>query len=214
LETDRLVPLEGPRAKAMASASISLRFIAASPHEEPKADQTPGLKPFVLPQFHLNDSAMAPDLNQMMPLERTEVAPDSIQKPTQALPGENMAQKTPAPLEPTPPAAVPAHALAQTQEAQEAVEWPQSDARYLNNPRPAYPAWSRRMQEQGVVWLRVHILADGLPDAVLVHHSSGFARLDEAAQQAVTRWRFIPGKKAGVPHPMWVMVPLEFRLHA
>src|SRR6218665_3492231 len=92
------------------------------------------------------------------------------------------------------------------------IELPSSDAAYLNNPKPAYPAISRRMGEQGKVLLRVLIGSDGLPQKVEINQSSGFDRLDRQAQEAVMRWRFVPGKRNGVAEAMWDLVPVNFVL--
>ena len=109
---------------------------------------------------------------------------------------------SPAPAPPAPPA--PA--------APPRIELPSSDAAYLNNPRPSYPAISKRMGEQGKVVLRVLIGTDGVPQKVEVNQSSGFDRLDRQAQDAVMRWRFVPGKRNGVPEAMWNLVPINFVL--
>ncbi|MDP3137817.1 MAG: energy transducer TonB, partial [Burkholderiaceae bacterium] len=46
-----------------------------------------------------------------------------------------------------------------------------------------------------------------------VTRSSGFERLDQAALNAVLRdWRFVPGKRGGVPEAMWFNVPINFVL--
>lgn len=92
------------------------------------------------------------------------------------------------------------------------IELPSSDAAYLNNPKPGYPAISKRMGEQGKVVLRVLIGTDGLPQKVEVNKSSGYDRLDRQAQEAVMRWRFVPGKRNGVPEAMWNLVPINFVL--
>jgi periplasmic protein TonB len=42
--------------------------------------------------------------------------------------------------------------------------------------------------------------------------SSGFQRLDDTAVQTVLRWRYVPGKRAGVPEAMWFNVPITFVL--
>ena len=89
---------------------------------------------------------------------------------------------------------------------------PSSDAAYLNNPKPGYPAISKRMGEQGKVVLRVLIGTDGLPQKVEINQSSGYDRLDRQAQEAVMRWRFVPGKRNGVPEAMWSLVPINFVL--
>ena len=68
------------------------------------------------------------------------------------------------------------------------------------------------MGEQGKVVLRVLIGTDGLPQKVEVSTSSGYDRLDRQAQDAVMRWRFVPGRRGDVPETMWVSVPIVFNL--
>jgi protein TonB len=47
---------------------------------------------------------------------------------------------------------------------------------------------------------------------VEVRRSSGFERLDGVAVETVRRWRFVPGKRNGVPEAMWFNVPINFVL--
>lgn len=89
---------------------------------------------------------------------------------------------------------------------------PVTHARYLNNPHPSYPRQSKRLGEQGTVLLVVEIDVDGSASQVKVHQSSGHPRLDKIAQETVIKWRFIAGKKAGVPQKMWVNIPINFIL--
>ncbi|BAO81399.1 periplasmic protein TonB, links inner and outer membranes [Serpentinimonas raichei] len=89
---------------------------------------------------------------------------------------------------------------------------PSSSAAHLHNPAPAYPVLSRRLGEQGRVLLRVRIEADGSASAAQIYASSGFVRLDQAAQQAVLRWRFVPGTRNGEAQAMWFLVPIHFVL--
>ncbi len=42
--------------------------------------------------------------------------------------------------------------------------------------------------------------------------SSGYARLDEAAQDAVRQWRFVPAKSGEQLVDSWVLVPVQFSL--
>ena len=112
----------------------------------------------------------------------------------------------PSPPHPTPAPAAPAPA------APPRIELPSSNAAYLQNPAPGYPAISKRMGEQGKVVLRVLIGTDGLPQKVELHQSSGYDRLDRQAQDAVLRWRFVPGKRNGVAEAMWNIVPINFVL--
>jgi len=92
------------------------------------------------------------------------------------------------------------------------IEEPSSNAAYLQNPAPTYPAISKRMGEQGKVVLRVFIGTDGLPQKIELNRSSGFERLDRQAQETVSRWKFVPGKRNGVPEAMWYLVPINFVL--
>lgn len=86
------------------------------------------------------------------------------------------------------------------------------DADYLQNPAPAYPALSRRLREEGTVLLLVRVTAQGDAEQVQVKHSSGFARLDEAALNAVRQWRFVPARRGDEPVAANVVVPIVFRL--
>lgn len=86
------------------------------------------------------------------------------------------------------------------------------DADYLSNPKPVYPTASRRLGEEGKVILRVHVSAEGAALDVQVKHSCGFARLDDAAKEAVGRWRFVPARRGTDPVDSWVAVPIVFSL--
>ena len=89
---------------------------------------------------------------------------------------------------------------------------PSADADYLKNPPPGYPRISRRNGEQGTVIVRVFISTQGTPEKAEVRTSSGFARLDQAALEAVQRWRFVPGRRNGRPEAMWFNIPVRFIL--
>lgn len=86
------------------------------------------------------------------------------------------------------------------------------DAAYLNNPKPVYPNASRRLGEEGKVVLRVHVDPDGRPSEIEIRTSSGFPRLDAAAYEAVSRWRFVPARRDEAPLAAWVAVPITFNL--
>lgn len=119
------------------------------------------------------------------------------------------------PQPPTPPIAAPVAPAAPPQApapAPSKVELPSSDADYLQNPKPAYPAISRRLGEQGRTIVRVQIGSDGAALKAEIRSSSGFERLDQAALQTVMKWRYVPGKRGGVPETMWFNVPINFVL--
>ncbi len=86
------------------------------------------------------------------------------------------------------------------------------DAAYLQNPSPIYPAISRRLSEEGKVVLRVHVNTTGQATEVAIRTPSGYARLDNAARDAVQQWRFVPARRGDSPIDAWVLVPIVFKL--
>ena len=92
------------------------------------------------------------------------------------------------------------------------VDPPSSSADYLNNPPPPYPPLSKRMGEQGQVVVRARIEVNGTASQAEIRTSSGFERLDRAALETVKRWRYVPGKRGGVPEAMWFNIPIRFVL--
>lgn len=92
------------------------------------------------------------------------------------------------------------------------LESPSSDADYLHNPKPPYPPLSKRMNEQGKVVIRTLIGVDGTAQEATIHQSSGYDRLDQAALATARKWRYVPGKRAGVAEAMWFNVPFNFVL--
>lgn len=90
---------------------------------------------------------------------------------------------------------------------------PRADATFLNNPTPTYPPLSRRYREEGRVLMDVYILVDGSVGQIRLKRSSGFPRLDEAALNAVRRWRYVPAKRGDVPIDYWHVQPLDFELN-
>ena len=88
------------------------------------------------------------------------------------------------------------------------------DAAYLNNPAPAYPLTSRRQGESGKVLLLVQVTPHGTAAQVEIKQSCGFPRLDEAALEAVRKWRFVPARLGEVAIAASVVVPLNFKLNS
>ncbi len=135
--------------------------------------------------------------------------PVAIADPT---PAPNAPNGVVTPQPPPAPIAAPVAAAPVAPPAPPPVQLPSSDADYLQNPKPAYPAISRRMNEQGKTTVRVFIGADGQPQRAEIGKSSGFTRLDEAALATVLRWRYVPGKRGGVAEAMWFNVPINWVL--
>ncbi|HEY0269069.1 MAG TPA: energy transducer TonB [Methyloradius sp.] len=92
------------------------------------------------------------------------------------------------------------------------VEPPKFGVAYLNNPAPNYPGMSRRTGEQGQVMLRVLVSVTGEATSVELEKTSQYERLDQAALEAVKKWRFVPAKKNNQPLSAYVLVPVRFSL--
>lgn len=79
------------------------------------------------------------------------------------------------------------------------------------NRKPEYPKMSQRLGEEGTVVLTVMVKSDGSASEVEVKSSSGFARLDRAAADAVKTWRFNPATVDGKAVDKSYEVPITFK---
>jgi protein TonB len=149
------------------------------------------------------------------PAPRPPPAPQPVAR-LDPLPAPNAPMGVAAPQPPAPPIAAPVAPPAPPAPAPSPpaprIELPSTDADYLQNPKPAYPPISKRLNEQGKVIVRVLIGTDGLAQRAEVAESSGYDRLDAAAVTTVLKWRYVPGKRGGVPEAMWFRVPINFVL--
>ncbi|WP_353131668.1 energy transducer TonB [Limnohabitans sp.] len=78
--------------------------------------------------------------------------------------------------------------------------------------KPDYPSASRRMEEEGTVTLKFLIGVDGRVLQANVEKSSGFARLDEASRNALSKCQFRPGTVDGKPEQSWTSIQYRWRL--
>ena len=83
---------------------------------------------------------------------------------------------------------------------------------YGTNPKPEYPMVARRRGYEGEVVFNVLVLNNGDVGKMEMLKTSGHSVLDNSAQAALKKWKFIPGKSNGKFVPSWVKVPIEFRL--
>ena len=60
--------------------------------------------------------------------------------------------------------------------------------------------------------VRALIEVNGTASQASIKTSSGYERLDQTALQTVQNWRYVPGKRGGVPEAMWFNIPLNFVL--
>ena len=157
------------------------------------------------------------------PVQRAEPRPTPLPPVLAVAPDAPAIATTPPTLSvaPVPVDPVPAPVAAQTAPPAPAppapvkaapVTPPNFNADYLNNPAPAYPAIARRQGHQGKVVLRVYVNAAGGAERAEIRSSSGYSTLDQAALNAVRRWRFVPARQGDQPVAAWVLVPLTFTL--
>lgn len=160
--------------------------------------QRPSPAPMAAPTPRERPTPRVAPLQELPPSERAPVLPPEA------------AQAPAAPVETAAPAA--AAPASSDSSASGPVTPPRSDAAHLNNPKPVYPAVSRRLKEAGRVVLEVYILADGSVGEVRVKTSSGYPRLDEAALAAVRRWKYVPARRGNDPVALWHAQSLVFSL--
>jgi protein TonB len=194
-----LVRATPPQAPA-AVLSVSLLPLAPEPLAEPVLQPKPQPQPQPQPRQAAPrpvrlavpaDAPVAPTPARVEPVPVVEAQPTPV-APVAATPAAAQAVAAPAPT----PAPQP----------------PRFDADYLDNPKPHYPALSRRMGEEGRVLLRVRVDARGEALTVDLHTSSGSPRLDQAAQDVVRRWRFVPARLGSEAVAATVLVPIAFSL--
>ena len=200
--------------ETMVAAEVLMDWVAPVPAPTPEVRPQPVAQPKPSP---------APPRPQVKP---TPPAPPPTPDPALPVTAPVSSEPSPVPVaevsppvavHPTSPSAAPTPAApsappTQTAPAAPRIELPSTQADYLNNPRPAYPPLSKRLGEEGKVVLRVRIEADGRASQAEIHRSSGYERLDQTALQTVLRWRYVPGKRNGVPEAMWFYVPIHFVL--
>jgi TonB family protein len=81
----------------------------------------------------------------------------------------------------------------------------------LSKVEPEYSEKARRAKLQGSVVLHLEIDENGEPKKLRVVRALGLG-LDEKAIEAVSKWRFRPGYKAGKPVPTAATLEVRFRL--
>lgn len=152
------------------------------------------------------------------PLPRSEAKPAPMATETPAM---ETANTTPAavsaPVSKSTPSGMPSTEAASSPTGTAAAESspliaPRFDAAYLSNPAPVYPPASLSMGEQGKVLLNVLVSPTGVAQEVRLRTSSGFDRLDQAALDAVRRWKFIAAHQGGEAVGAWVVVPIQFNV--
>jgi protein TonB len=190
-----------PRLVAASPAVLQVSWLqaAGSTARPPAATPTPQNKP-----------QAQPNRQKAEPVKRPAAAP--VQTTTAPAASSAAPPESTAPASDSSTAKAAASAGSRSGESGAGLEAPRFDAGNLANPAPDYPLLSRKLGEKGKVLLRVHVTADGRPQEVLLHQSSGYERLDAAASDVLWRWKFVPGQRDGIAVPAWVVVPINFIL--
>jgi len=120
---------------------------------------------------------------------------------------EHAVQQAPVAVQTAPPAPAPVQPVVEPP-----FESPRYNAAYLSNPPPTYPLSARRRGIEGTVLVRAEVAAGGECLRAELKKSSGAEVLDQAALEAVKKWRFLPAKRGNQAVVAWVEVPITFKL--
>lgn len=131
------------------------------------------------------------------PVQTVQTTPDPTPVPTPA----PIAVAVPGPPAPAAPPAPPSM-----------VQGGDLGAQMVAGKPPRYPVESRRKHEQGTVVLSLIVGLDGAVESINVAQSSGSARLDNAARDAVKGWRWKPILRSGQPVRVKGVVEIPFIL--
>lgn len=189
---------------------------AAGPESEPP-------EPEPAPELDPEPEPPPPIVLQPDPDPETVILPEPEPEPPLPEPEPELPPTIEAPTEPPPPAA---DAFARvTETPAEPTTRPDVSAgggaqgglvapTTGDNPiKPIYPVSSRSRGEEGSVVLDVLVSRDGRAKAVTLVASSGFPALDKSAERAVSRARFAPGTRGGIPVEASARLTVIFRLN-
>ena len=144
-----------------------------------------------------------PVIRKQMELPKPQAMADEM------LPAPSTAESAPAPVPTSAAANTSSKATAETAPFTEA----NFNANYGSNPKPKYPGVATSRGWEGTVRLLVKVSVEGDSEEVTVQRSSGYDVLDEAAIEAVEKWKFIPAKQGDTPVSSSVVVPINFVLN-
>lgn len=183
------------------------------PEPEPETITPPTIVGVMLPPPVAKPQPKPEPQPEPKPQQKPKPTPKPLPKPLPKAPPSEKAVSVPPVTSSPPPVKTAKAAPAKTAPTAPAIQPPSAEAQGLNNKAPLYPQLSRKKKEQGTVLLLILVKADGTVGEVQLKTSSGFARLDQAARQAVKRWQFQPALKEGQPIDFWYELPLKFSLN-
>jgi periplasmic protein TonB len=154
-----------------------------------------------------------PEAEQVVEEPEVQVKPEIDQQvvdtpePT-ILPDEVIIPPAETPMEPS------QNAVAATEAPAAPAGAPAQELKTKNRVEPTYPPAARRAGEEGTVRLRILVDERGIPRDIQIAQGSGFARLDQAAIDAVRKWRFVAASNGSQTITAWTQVAITFRLTA
>jgi TonB family protein len=77
---------------------------------------------------------------------------------------------------------------------------------------PNYPARSLKLGQEGIIYLKILVSDNGYPEEIIFTQKSQYDLLNQAALDAVSKWRFQPIIIDGNKSKMWINVPIEFKI--
>ncbi|WP_233503370.1 energy transducer TonB [Sphingomonas psychrotolerans] len=86
------------------------------------------------------------------------------------------------------------------------------DPRFIKDFQPAYPASELRAQRDGAVKIRVLIGVDGRVKAAESVTATSDAFFEATRRQALSKWRFKPATRGGVPQESWKTLSVRFEI--
>lgn len=212
-----VVATQAPKAKPVAKASTSRTeksqktIVVTDFSKESAAAQEQ-----VTPQdvVEVNESLNEPDTYQVVKSTDEEVSKEAeaaatpdVVAPAAATAAEEVAKEEAAaqavPTEATPAEVTQAASPAQAQEASQPQQAPQnfvSLKQAPGNQPPSYPEAQRLQQVQGKGQLKYYVAKDGSVTDVAVTQSTGSKELDQAALDAFSKYKFVPGQEGYTVH--------------
>ena len=106
----------------------------------------------------------------------------------------------PATAQPEPPAPLPPLVAAA------------QDMRFAGDFQPPYPGPELRAQRDGRVSVRILIGIDGRVKAVEQLSATSAAFFEATRRQALSKWRFKPATRAGIPEESWKVMSVRFEI--
>jgi protein TonB len=194
--------------------AAGILFFARRPVPLAEAPDKPVAVELVLEEHKGAGKTTVHPLSPQQPPQPEQAPPP--QPPEETAPSPDHATTQPAqptpPAKPAPPRHVPEINIGGTDSESNAIASgdniiPATPDKKSRNRPPVYPEEAARRGQQGAVLVVVHVGPSGLPSGVDLERSSGYVLLDQAAENAVMKWTFVPAVKDGLP------VPFDFRMN-